>query len=244
LSRPLVGITRWLVALAMPVFIVLLWVRILWNPWIVEWEYSKPDIPPDPYGFTTQQRIDYALQWVNYYNSNQSPEAGVLLFTSITNPNTGQPLYSPYEVKHMVDVRLVTDACWRILGIASVIVIGGLLALLIPKRTRRDGYAAIFMGGLISTILLAVIIVFVLLSWQTFFITFHEVLFPAGGWTFDYNSALIRIFPDRFWFDVFAYGIGGILVISALVTVVGWLLGRRARRKEAYGTPTENRGTA
>ncbi len=229
MSRPLTGIVRWLVALAMPVFIILLWVRILWNPWLVQWEYGKPDFPPDPYGFTNQQRIDYVLQWVNYYNGNQSPAEGARFFTQLRMPGTDQPLYSPYEVQHMVDVRLVTDACWRILGVASIVVIGGLLALLIPKSTRRDGYAAIFMGGLISALLLAALVLLMLLGWRTFFITFHEVLFPAGGWTFDLNSTLIRIFPDRFWFDVFLLGIGGAFVISVIVAWIGRLLGRRAR---------------
>jgi integral membrane protein (TIGR01906 family) len=229
LSSPLVGITRWLVALAMPVFIILIWVRILWNPWLVQWEYGKADFPRDPYGLSNQQRIDYALQWVNYYNSNQSPEAGIKFFTELQFPGANLPVYSPYDVKHMVDVRLVTDKAWRILGVAGIIVIGGLLALLIPRSTRRDGYAAIFIGGLISTLLLASLILFLLLSWRTFFITFHEVLFPSGGWTFDLTSMLIRIFPDRFWFDTFALGVGGALVLSAVVTLIGWLLNRGAR---------------
>ncbi|MGE5601404.1 MAG: DUF1461 domain-containing protein [Nitrososphaerales archaeon] len=229
MNSSLVGVTRWLVALAMPVFIILLWVRILWNPWLVQWEYGKADFPRDPYGLSNQLRIDYALQWVNYYNSNQTPEEGIKFFTELQFPGTTLPVYSPYDVKHMVDVRLVTDKAWRVLGLAAVIVVGGLLALLIPRSTRRDGYAAVFIGGLISTLLLAGLILFLLLAWRTFFVTFHEVLFPAGGWTFDFTSMLIRIFPDRFWFDTFALGVGGALAISAVVTLIGWLLYRSAR---------------
>ena len=83
MSRPVVGVARWLVALAMPVFIVLLWVRIIWNPWFVAWEYNKPDFPPDQYGFTNQQRIEYILQWIDYYNGNQSPEEGAQFFSQL-----------------------------------------------------------------------------------------------------------------------------------------------------------------
>ena len=229
MSRPLVGVTRWLVALAMPVFIILLWLRIVWNPWFVLWEYGKPDFPPDAYGFTNQQRIGYVLQWIGYYNSDQSPEQGARAFTDLRMPGTDQPLYSSYEVSHMVDVRVLTDKLWRILPVAGLIVIGGSLLLLIPKPTRRDGYAAIFIGGLISTGLLVAVILFVLLSWRTFFITFHDVFFPPGTWTFDWTSTLIRIFPDRFWFDAGILLVGGALVISAIVTLVGWLVGRSAR---------------
>ncbi len=228
---------RWLVALAMPAFIVLLWVRIIWNPWFVMWEYSRPGFPPDQYGFTNQQRIEYILQWVDYYNGNQSPEEGAKFFNELRLPDTGGPVYTEYDVQHMIDVRYVLDAAWRVLVVSAVVVVGGLLALLIPRQTRRDGYAAVFMGGLITSLLLAAISLFVLLSWRTFFITFHEVLFPAGGWTFDWTSTLIRIFPDRFWFDAAILVVGIPLVTGIVVALIGWLLGRQARRKEAHGAP-------
>jgi integral membrane protein (TIGR01906 family) len=239
-----VGVMRWLVALAMPALIVLLWVRVIWNPWFVTWEYSKPDFPPDQYGFTNQQRIEYILQWINYYNGNQSPEEGAKFFSQLRLPGSDQPVYTQYDIQHMIDVRVVLDSAWRVLAVSAVIVIVGLLALLIPKATRRDGYAAIFMGGLITTLLLVGIILFLALSWRTFFITFHEVLFPEGGWTFDLTSTLIRIFPDRFWFDGFSLGVGVPLATGGIVTLIGWLLGRHARRKEAHGASGKNLGTA
>lgn len=229
MNRVLVGVLRWLVALSMPVFIVLLWLRIVWNPWFVRWEYGKPDFPPDNYGFTNEQRIGYVLQWVDYYNSNQSPEEGAQFFASLRMPGIDWPLYSPYEISHMVDVRILTDTLWRLLPVAGIVVLGGLLLLLIPRRTRRDGYAALFMGGLISTLLLVAVILFVLLSWRTFFVTLHDVFFPPGTWQFDWTSTLIRIFPDRFWFDAGVLLVGGALVISIVVTLMGYLLGRRAR---------------
>ncbi len=229
MNKSLVGILRWLIALAMPVFIVLMWLRIVWNPWFVQWEYGKPDFPPDTYGFANEQRIGYVLQWVDYYNSSTSPEAGAQAFAALRMPGTDQPLYSPYEVSHMVDVRLLTDTLWRLLPVAGVIVVGGLLLLLIRGRTRRDGYAALYVGGLISTVLLLAVILFVLLSWRTFFVTLHDVFFPPGTWQFDWTSTLIRIFPDRFWFDAGVLLVGGALVVSVMVTLAGYLLGRRTR---------------
>jgi integral membrane protein (TIGR01906 family) len=213
----------------MPVFIVLLALRIVWNPWYVHWEYSKPDFPPDTYGFTNEERVEYVLQWIDYYNGNTSPEEGLQQFTALRMPGTDQPLYSPYEVSHMLDVRILTDTLWRVLAVAAIIVVGGLLALLIPYATRREGYAAIFMGGLISTIFLLGAILFVLLSWRTFFVALHDVFFPPGTWTFGWESTLIRIFPDRFWFDAGVLLVGSSLVTAIIVTVIGYLLGRRTR---------------
>jgi len=244
LPRPLVGVTRWLVALAMPVFIVLLAVRIVWNPWYVRWEYGKADFPPDMYGFTNQQRVDYVMQWMDYYNGNTSPEAGLAQFTALRLPGTGQPLYAPEEVSHMLDVRILTDTLWRVLAVAAVVVVGGLLLLLIPRSTRRDGYAAIFIGGLISTLFLLGAILFVLLSWRTFFVALHDVFFPPGTWTFGYESTLIRIFPDRFWFDAGVLLVGGSLVAAIIVTLVGYLLGRRSRAQGELNARRENRSPA
>ena len=244
MSRALVGVLRWLVALAMPVFIVLLAVRLLWTPWYPQWEYSKPDFPPDTYGFTNEERIGYVLQWIDYYNSNTSPQDGLAEFTALRLPGTEQPLYAPYEVSHMLDVRVLTDTLWRVLAAAAVIVIGGLLALLIPRRTRRDGYAALFIGGLISTIFLVGAILFVLLSWRTFFVALHDVFFPPGTWTFGWESTLIRIFPDRFWFDAGVLLVGGSLVVAIIVMLIGYLLGRHARAQGDIDARTENRSAA
>ncbi len=229
MRKPITAALRWLIALAMPVFIVLLWLRIVWNPWFINWEYGKADFPPDTYGFTIEQRVDYALQWIDYYNSTESPEAGVARFSALTLPGSDEPLYTPYEVSHMVDVRILTDTLWRILPFAALIVVGGLAVLLGVRRTRPDGYAAIFMGGLLSTGLLVATILFVLLSWRTFFVTLHDVFFEPGSWTFDWSSSLIRIFPDRFWFDAGIVLVGGALAISIVVMAAGWFLGRRGR---------------
>ncbi len=87
----------------------------------------------------------------------------------------------------MVDVRILTDTLWRIppCGADRRGRAGGLL---LGAGARRDGYAAIFMGGLLSTGLLVADHLFVLLSWRTFFVTLHDVFFEPGSWTFDWSS--------------------------------------------------------
>ena len=51
----------------------------------------------------------------------------------------------------------------------------------------------------------------VLLAWNWFFIAFHGVFFDAGTWTFNWSDSLIRLFPDKFWFDA-----GVLLVVLGL----------------------------
>lgn len=230
MNRGLVATLRWLVALAIPVFIVLLWLSLLWRPWFVRWEYGKPDFPPDAYGFTSEQRLDFTLRWLDYYHSSEAPDVGIQALQALRLPGTDRPLHDAAELSHMVDVRRLTDTLLRrVLPVSGLIVIGGLALLLIPRATRRDGRAALFMGGVVTSALLIFFIGFVLLSWRTFFVTLHNVFFPPGTWTFDYSSTLIRLFPDRFWFDAGLMLVGGALAAGLLITLIGYLSGRRSR---------------
>jgi integral membrane protein (TIGR01906 family) len=94
-------------------------------------------------------------------------------------------------------------------------------------RLRADLHAALFSGGLLTVALLGGLTVFVLVGWRTFFIGFHEVFFPQGNWTFDWSDSLIRLFPDRFWFDAGVLIVGGALAAGVLVLGVGYWLGKR-----------------
>ncbi len=228
-NKTLVAVIRWAVALAMPVFIILLSARVMVNPWYPRFEYAKPDFPPDPYGFTQAQRLELATVCINFLNVSEPPETAIAMLEALRLPGTDQPLFNPYELSHMVDVKRLTDALWRVLTVASVVVVAGLAALLARRATRQDGYAALFVGGLLTTLILIVLITLILVSWRWFFIAFHDVFFPPGTWTFDWTDSLIRLFPDRFWFDAGVLLVGGALAMGVVVTVVGWFLGRRAQ---------------
>jgi integral membrane protein (TIGR01906 family) len=74
-------------------------------------------------------------------------------------------------------------------------------------------------------LLLGAILLFVLFGFGVFFVGFHEVLFPAGSWTFEYSDTLIRLFPERFWRDVFT-----IVAILPLAGGLALILGLRRGR--------------
>ena len=163
-------------------------------------------------------------------NAPQRPEVAIKLLEDQRLPGTeNMPLFTVYELGHMVDVKRLMDTLWRVLLGAGIIVAGGLVILLARRSMRREGYAALFGGGLLTTGLLTVLILLVLTSWQWFFITFHDVFFQPGTWQFDWSDSLIRLFPDKFWFDAGVLLVGGALVAGVVVMVVGYVLGRRAR---------------
>lgn len=230
MNRSLVAVIRWLIVLAMPMFIILLSARVMVNTWYPRFEYAKSDFPPDSYGFTQAERLELGVASIDFLNAPEPPEEAIRMLVELRLPRTSQPLFNQYELGHMIDVKRLTDVLWRVLLAGSIIVVAGLAGLLARRETRRDGYAALFVGGALTSGLLVVLIALVLLSWRWFFIAFHDVFFPPGTWTFDWSDSLIRLFPDRFWFDAGVLLVGGALALGAVITLVGFVLGRRAKQ--------------
>jgi len=48
-------------------------------------------------------------------------------------------------------------------------------------------------------LLVLILFILILFSWSYFFNQFHYLLFPQGNFSFNENSQLIKLFPDKFW---------------------------------------------
>jgi integral membrane protein (TIGR01906 family) len=228
LRRSLTNIVFALVVLAMPFFLTLTVARMLITDWYPRYEYAKTDFPPDPYGFTQAERLDLALVSIHYLQRPEPSETAIEMLKAQRLPGSDQPLFDPYEISHMMDVKRLTDMLWKVHLVSGVMVVAGLIFLLARRETRRAGYSALWYGGAVTALLLVGLVLFVLLSWRDFFITFHDVFFPPGTWTFDWSSSLIRLFPDRFWFDAGTILTVGSLLLGSLVAFAGWILKKRA----------------
>jgi integral membrane protein (TIGR01906 family) len=228
-DQTFMSVARWLVVIAMPFLLGLGGIRALigWNnPTYPEWEYAR--IPPDQFGFTPEERLELAQATLAYIQRPEPAQQVIYLLEELRLPGTDRPLYNESEISHMLDVKRVADGIQRIVWLAGFVVFGGLLLLLIRPESRLLGYKAIFHGGLLTTIILLAIGAFIALAWNTFFVQFHELLFPPGTWTFSYSDSLIRLFPEQFWFDA-----GIIMAVSPLIggiitAVVGYFLMRGA----------------
>lgn len=222
-------ILQWLVILAMPFFLGLGSIRLVIAaaPAYLSYEYAKPNFPEDPFGFTREDREELALVAVDYLQRREPAEEVIYLLEEQQLPDGSGPLYNEAEIGHMVDVKNVTDAIQRLWWVSAVIVVGGLLLLLTRPETRQQGYRAILGGGIATTLVLLGIALFILVAWSTFFVQFHELLFPPGTWTFAYSDSLIRLFPEKFWFDLGVIMSGLPLVAGLMVAALGYFLVRR-----------------
>jgi integral membrane protein (TIGR01906 family) len=235
--RNLIKSLSWLIALLLPVVIVLGVVRLVINPWYLQFEYHTPDFPADPYGFTLQDRLNYGKLAVEYLvnaadisflgdlrfpDGQQAPTPSCQTMTDCTH------LYNDRELEHMLDVKNVVGGAMRVLEISALILI--LLALWAWRgRWARDYIKGLQRGGVLTLILLGLIILAVLVAFNYLFILFHEIFFRAGTWTFLYSDTLIRLFPERFWEDTFLV-VGG---LSAALGLLFYFGSRRVLRKHS-----------
>lgn len=219
----LVMVCRALIVVALPVFLVLTGVRIVMSEAFLEFEYNRPGFPPDRYGFTQAERLRYAPYTVRYLLDNESDD----YLAALTHQ--GEPLFTEREVRHMRDVQTVTRVAFRVHLAAAGLLLLAALALVWRPETRRALRQALFEGGTLTILLMLTVIVLALANWDFFFTGFHRLFFEGDSWLFSTRATLIRLFPERFWFDA-ALAIGGLTFIGALSAILAAVIWRSATR--------------
>jgi integral membrane protein (TIGR01906 family) len=196
----------WLVALLIPLALIGLALRVLLTPVFYKVEYSMPYFPPDSYGFTQADRLNWAPYAVNYLiNDAEISYLGDLKFED------GTPLYNERELSHMHDVKGVTQSALQIWYGILVILLG--LGTWAWFGNWWDSYRLGLMRGGWLMVGLAVVIGLIAVIgivinpnvFYSFFTAFHTLFFKGDSWLFLYSDTLIRLFPIRFWQDAFLW---------------------------------------
>lgn len=202
-------ILRSLMTLSAPFLIVMIAVRLIMTPLFLQFEYTRPDFPADFYGFSTTDRLTYAPTAVEYLLNG----ADISFLGDLRFPD-GTEMYNVRELQHMRDVKTVTQTA------LTVGLFGGVLwlaALIILWRNHRTTVTGVLQSSALCTLgLIAAIVIISIVSWDTFFTSFHKAFFADGTWRFEYSDTLIRLFPEQFWFDA-ALLIGGFSILVSLV---------------------------
>ena len=127
-KRRSVPIFRWFIIISLP-FILTLWtVRLLisWNaPSYPEFEY--PRISPDIYGFSAEERLEFAEATLEFLRQNDPAEEVIYMLENLTLPGSDSELYNSREIGHMLDVKHLVDLFNQVLRVCTVQVIAVLL---------------------------------------------------------------------------------------------------------------------
>ena len=192
----------YLVSFLTPLALIGLALRILLTPLYYTLEYNMPYFPADEYGFTKEDRLQWAPYAVTYLVNN----ADVSFLGDLTFED-GSPLYNERELSHMEDVKNVVRGALNVWYIALGILV--ILAFLARRGDWMPDYLAglkrggWWMIGLALTLALvagAGILLNPHIFWS-FFAGFHSLFFEGDSWLFFYSDTLIRLFPIRFWQD-------------------------------------------
>jgi integral membrane protein (TIGR01906 family) len=211
-----VRLFQMLIILLLPVLLVLASVRILITDRYLAYEYGKASFPADPHGFDRLQRLTYASDNFRYVRQN-------LPVDTLANQRLGdQTLYNERELKHMQDVQKVYQTAIRVGHFSVGLFLLAGLVLALQVETQPAFLFAIRSGGLLTVGLIAVVGLLAIVVWEFWFVAFHQVFFAPGSWTFNTSDTLIRLFPEKFWFDA-ALTISGLSLAGGLLfALIGW----------------------
>ena len=218
-SRIGATVLQLLIAAVLPVLLVLLNARLVMSPAFLHFEYTRPDFPEDYFGLAMEERLQYAPYAINYLlNGDNITYLGDLRFPD------GTSLFNDRELRHMRDVKLMTQITFGGALVAGILAVTAGYALLRSGRLAR----ALMYGSLLTLGLIAAVVIVAIFSWETFFTSFHALFFADGTWYFAYSDTLIRLFPEQFWFDA-ALLVGGLTTLEAgLILLVIWYRNRAA----------------
>lgn len=214
--KTLSAILSWIIPLLMPLALIGLSIRILLTPLFPNIEYRLPYFPPDPYGFSTQDRLTWGQKGIDYLmNSADISFLGDLKFPD------GSPLFNERELSHMHDVKRVVQGFLRIWNFDLLVLL--LLGVWAWRWNWLPTYRLGMKRGGWLTLGIGLIIVVIAtigamgtgdMFWS-FFVWFHGLFFTGDSWLFLDSDSLIRLYPLNFWQDAVLY--------IALISVLGAL---------------------
>jgi integral membrane protein (TIGR01906 family) len=190
-------------------------------------EYRMPGFPDDPYGFSLEDRLKWSAIDVQYLLN----DAGIEYFDSF-QLGEGEPMHNDRELRHMQDVKVLVQQSWLAFRIGFVLLIF-LLLILGGDQGYDAAWDSLQRGFLWTLVLLGILVIGIAVGFGILFVGFHKIFFEGETWIFKFSDTFIRLYPERFWRDVFIF----LTVLTAAEAgLFYWLTGkvnRRNKKKES-----------
>ncbi len=197
--KKLINVPYILLTIIIPFLLIMASIRILINPFFLDYEYGLNNFPPDEFGLSTEDRLKWGKVSLDYLTNREGIQfLGDLQFAD------GEPLYNERELSHMLDVKLLVKAAlnvWYGLLIFAFI----LLAFSWKNKNHLRFWQAMSTGGWVTIGLILVILAAILIDFDALFRGFHAIFFVGDTWLFYTSDTLIRLFPEKLWSDAFTF---------------------------------------
>jgi integral membrane protein (TIGR01906 family) len=230
----LTSLLRIFIFILMPIVLVLTNVRVMLTPLYINWEYNLADFPADPYGFTKADRLKYsaiALDFllndagIEFLGDQRFPDGVLAPIESQADyipPRDSTYMYNDRELKHMDDVKKVVKGVLNVWAIGGLIWVASIALLAWQPATHPILRSGLLIGSVITFTLLLGLGLYIAVGFSTFFVQFHQVFFEGNSWIFLWSDTLIRLFPTKFWYDVFLWISVGTVVEAAAIGAFAW----------------------
>lgn len=223
LPSEVITILRFLIQLTIPILLILGMVRLVLvtaDIWIPV-EYRMPGFPQDAYGFSLEDRLKWSAIDVEYLLNDEEID----YFESF-QLDSGEPMHNERELSHMQDVKVLVQQSWLAFRIGLIILIFFLLVL-----GGDQGYDAAWVslhkGFLWTLLFLGVLVIGIVAAFGFLFVGFHRIFFEGETWIFSYSDTFIRLYPERFWRDVFIFLA---LLTAGISGMLYWITGKVIHR--------------
>ncbi len=210
-----------LIAIIVPLLLMMTSIRILLNPFYLDYEYNLPNFPADEFGFTKADRLHWGKLSLVYLTNNAGPE-----FLADLKFEDGSPIYNEREFSHMLDVKNLVQLMMKImLPMAAFLVLAFIFAWRLGWKS--EFWKAVSLGGWLTLGMIGLILVGTLINFDALFTGFHHLFFTGSTWLFYTNDTLIRLFPEKLWSDAFTF----MGVFTLATGVICTFLGARMAHK-------------
>ena len=120
-------------------------------------------------------------------------------FNYLTNQEDLQVDFTLEEVSHLKDVKELM----RSLGYYFVflLVVEIFIIVMIYQTDKKQLYKPFLYGGITSTSVLLLTLLWTVIDFNSIFTLFHQIFFQAGTWIFSQNNKIIQLFPIDFFFN-------------------------------------------
>ena len=215
-----------LAILALLVFLLISNVRIAFNSvGLYAYGFDKYHVSENT-GIERPELVKAAAGLIEYFNSDQEP-----VHIQVKQGNQQIELFTGREAQHLADVKELLNRVYLWQELAAVYLVGfGLLCYLWWRRQWSRRLAGWLLWG--SGAVLGVLVVMGIASAINFdavFTQFHLISFVNDLWQLPFDSYLIRMFPEGFWFDSVMLVAGATAVEAIIIGGLSFFWLRRTR---------------
>lgn len=188
-----------LISIIVPLLLMMTSIRILLNPFFLDYEYNLPNFPADEFGFSKADRLHWGKLSLDYLNNSAGLE-----FLADLKFEDGDPIYNERELSHMLDVKNLVQLMIKImLPMAGFLVLAWVLAWRLGWIPQF--WKSISQGGWLTLGLIGLVLIGTVINFDAIFTTFHRLFFTGNTWLFYFDDTLIRLFPEKLWSDAFTF---------------------------------------